>query len=125
MVSFLSANPRGRAIISILLLAQVPEGTYRTESSSLHLNFTPRDRIIALMLGRLRMDVDTAITHYDALVNEVFSDMKWGENGKFKATKLETAIKSIVKSVTGDPETRLLEGGQAGQCRTCVLFTMV
>jgi hypothetical protein len=29
-----------------------------------------------LMLGRLRMDVDTAIKHYDNLVNRVFSDVE-------------------------------------------------
>jgi hypothetical protein len=32
--------------------------------------------IIALMLGCLRMDVNTAINHYDKLTKKVFSDMK-------------------------------------------------
>ena len=60
------------------------------------------------MLGRLRMDADTAIEHYDNLVEHVFSDMKrWG-NEKFKATKLEEVLKSVVKSVTGDSESPLL-----------------
>ncbi|KDR66087.1 hypothetical protein GALMADRAFT_81213, partial [Galerina marginata CBS 339.88] len=72
------------------------------------------------MLGRLRMDVDTAIKHYDSLTKEVFSDRKrWGD-GKFKATTLEKAIKAVVQSVTGDPESLLLEGNQAGVCRTFV-----
>ena len=75
-------------------------------------------RIIALMLGRLRMDVDTAIKHYDDLAKQVFSDMKrWGD-GKFKAKKLEEVIKSVVKTVTRDPESPLLEGDQAEVCRT-------
>jgi len=75
-------------------------------------------RIIALMLGRLRMDADTAIEHYDDLVKQVFSDMKrWG-NERFKATKLEEVIKSMVKTVTGDSESPLLEDDQAGVCRT-------
>ena len=70
------------------------------------------------MLGRLRMDVDMAIKHYDDLVEQVFSDMKrWGGE-KFKATKLEEVLKSVVKSVTGDSESPLLEGDQAGTCRT-------
>ncbi|KAF8325472.1 hypothetical protein F5887DRAFT_926141 [Amanita rubescens] len=45
--------------------------------------------IIALMLGRLRMDVDDAIKHHAGLVENVFTD------GKFKATKLKKAIKSV------------------------------
>ncbi|EKM76758.1 hypothetical protein AGABI1DRAFT_44362, partial [Agaricus bisporus var. burnettii JB137-S8] len=78
--------------------------------------------IIALMLGRLRMDVDTAITNYDDLAKQVFSAMKpWGD-GKFKATTLEAAMKSVVKNVTGDSESSLLEGDQAGVCRTFTSF---
>jgi hypothetical protein len=70
------------------------------------------------MLGRLRMDVDTAIKHYDGLAKSVFSDPKrWGE-GKFKARKLEEAIKSVVMDITGDSESPLLEGDEAGVCRT-------
>ena len=72
------------------------------------------------MLGRLRMDVDTAINHYDDLAKQVFSDMKRYGDGKFKATKLKEVIKSVVarETVTGDPESPLLEGDQAGACRT-------
>ena len=73
--------------------------------------------IIALMLGRLRMDVDTAIKHYDDLAKQVFSNMKrYGD--RFKAKKLEEVIKDVVKTVTGDSESPLLERNQAGICRT-------
>ena len=75
-------------------------------------------RIIALMLGRLRMDVETAINHYDDLAKQVFSDMKRFGDGKFKATKLKEVIQSVVETVTGDPESPLLERDQAGICRT-------
>ncbi|XP_006464094.1 hypothetical protein AGABI2DRAFT_153069 [Agaricus bisporus var. bisporus H97] len=76
--------------------------------------------IIALMLGRLRMDVDTAIKIYDDLAKRVFSAMKrWGK-GRFKATTLEAAMKSVVETVTGDSESPLLEADQAGVCRTFV-----
>jgi hypothetical protein len=69
------------------------------------------------MLGRLQMDVEEAIEHYDDLVKQVFSDMKrWGD-GKFKAKKLEEAIQKVVKTVTGDPESPLLDD-QARVCRT-------
>lgn len=72
------------------------------------------------MLGRLRMDVDTAIGHYDQLVKEVFSDSKqWGSNEKFKATKLKDLMKLMVESITGDSETALLEDNlEAGICQT-------
>jgi hypothetical protein len=72
------------------------------------------------MLGRLQLDVDTAIKHYDDLAKEVFgvSNKKLFGDGKFKAKKLEEAIKSVVESVTGDSESPLLEGDQPGVCRT-------
>ena len=71
------------------------------------------------MLGRLRMDVNTAIKHYDDIAKHVFSDPKLlGGDGKFKARKLEEAIKSMVRDITGDAESPLLEGNEAGICRT-------
>jgi len=75
-------------------------------------------RIIALMLGRLRMDVDDAINWYNCLAEEVFSDQKWRGEGKFKARKLETLLKSMVEDVTSDPESPLLEEDEARICRT-------
>ncbi|KDR66798.1 hypothetical protein GALMADRAFT_29105, partial [Galerina marginata CBS 339.88] len=68
----------------------------------------------------LRMDVDSAIKHYDDLAKQVFSDRKWWGDGKFKAETLEKVIKSVVEIVIGDPEAPLLEGDQAGVCRTFV-----
>lgn len=74
---------------------------------------------MALLLGRLEMDIDTAIEYYDELVKRVFSDAKiWRKGGKFKASKLEEAIKRAVKEVTGDSESLLLEGDIPGVCRT-------
>jgi hypothetical protein len=64
------------------------------------------------------MDVDTAITYYDQLAEQVFSNVKRGTgDGKFKATKLEEAIKATVKEVTGDSDASLLEAGET-ICRT-------
>ncbi|KDR66070.1 hypothetical protein GALMADRAFT_28572, partial [Galerina marginata CBS 339.88] len=68
----------------------------------------------------LRMDVETAINDYEDLAKKVFSDKKrWGD-GKFKAGIFEKVIKSVVETVTGDPEAPLLEDDQAGVCRTFV-----
>ena len=71
------------------------------------------------MLGRLRMDIDTAIRHYDNLAEHVFSDQKkWGDE-RFKTRKLEDAVKSMVQDMTGDSESQLLlESDEPGVCRT-------
>jgi len=107
-------------ITSILLVALVPEGELHCAISRYHDTQTEcSSRIIALMLGRLRMDVDTAINAYNNLVQRVFSDPKqWPGDGRFKATKLEEVIKSVVRNVTGDPEELLLEVSNASICRT-------
>ena len=74
--------------------------------------------IIALMLGRLRMDVDTAIKSYNNLAEQVFSAPKrWPGDGRFKATKLEAVIKSVVGGETDNPEEPLLEVSNASVCR--------
>jgi len=71
------------------------------------------------MLGRLRMDVDVAINHYDTLVQHVFSHPKrWQGDGKFKATNLEEAMKATIRDATGDSESLLLEHDVATCCRT-------
>jgi len=76
-------------------------------------------RIIALMLGRLRMDVETAIDSYNSLGQQVFSEQKrWLGDGRFKATNLEEAIKSLVRDITSNPEEPLLEVGNTSICRT-------
>jgi len=71
------------------------------------------------MLGRLRMDIDTAIDAYNNLVRQVFSDPKqWPSNGRFKATKLKEVIQSVVRNASGDAEEPLLEVNNASICRT-------
>jgi len=71
------------------------------------------------MLGRLRVDVETAIKYYSTMVKDVFSHRKGRPgDGKFKATKLEATIKSIVREVTGDSESPLLERNETPGCRT-------
>jgi len=69
------------------------------------------------MLGRRRMGVDTAIDSYNSLAQQVFSDQKrWPADGRFKATTLEEAIKSLVQDVTGDPKEPLLEVDNTSVC---------
>ena len=77
------------------------------------------------MLGRLKMDVDTAIDAYNNLAQQVFSDRKrWLGDGRFKATKLEEVFKSVVQNVTGNLEEPLLEASNALTCRTSVYYIL-
>jgi hypothetical protein len=74
------------------------------------------------MLGRLRMSVEDAVKAYGQLAKEVFSDVKpLGSDGRFKASKLEKAIKEIVraKSALQDPE-EMLEDTRNSACKMCV-----
>ncbi|KAJ7886246.1 FabD/lysophospholipase-like protein [Mycena olivaceomarginata] len=77
------------------------------------------------MLGRLRMSVEDAVKAYGQLAKEVFSDVKpLGSDGRFKASKLEKAIKEIVraKSALQDLEERL-EDTRNNACKTFVCTT--
>lgn len=62
------------------------------------------------MLGRLRMSIEDAKKAYGELSKDVFSVVKPpGSDGRFKASKLEKAIKQIVGAYapSQDPEERM------------------
>ncbi|KAJ7841443.1 acyl transferase/acyl hydrolase/lysophospholipase [Mycena leptocephala] len=78
--------------------------------------------LIALMLGRLRMSVKDTVKAYGELSKEVFLDVKsQGSDGRFKASKLEKAIKGIVgaHSASQDPEEGM-EDTRENPCKTFV-----
>ncbi|KAJ7878236.1 FabD/lysophospholipase-like protein, partial [Mycena leptocephala] len=82
--------------------------------------------LIALMLGRLRMSVKDAVKAYGELSKEVFSDVKsQGSDGRFKASKLEKAIKGIVgsHSASQDPEEGM-EDTREHPCKTSFVCAM-
>ena len=55
-------------------------------------------RLIALLLGRLRLSVPEAINKYGLLAKQVFSEKKaQGKDGTFKASNLERAIKETIE----------------------------
>ncbi|KAF8218140.1 FabD/lysophospholipase-like protein [Mycena galopus ATCC 62051] len=78
--------------------------------------------LIALMLGRLRMSVKDAVKAYGELSKEVFSEVKsQGCNGRFKASKLEKAIKRIVSNhSTSRNSEESLKDIQHDSCKTFV-----
>ncbi|KAJ7224916.1 acyl transferase/acyl hydrolase/lysophospholipase [Mycena rebaudengoi] len=79
--------------------------------------------LIALMLGRLRMSVADAIGAYENLAQGVFSETKYFfQDGKFKASRLEAAIKTIVsqKCPSRDPEELMNDSSVEQSCPTFV-----
>ena len=121
MVDHHSPASRSHAMFSTLSVALVPGGELHRTFPIVVILTEPFNscRIIALMLGRLRMDIDSAITSYNNLAKEVFSSSKrWPGDRRFNATKLEEVIKSMVGDITSDPEEPLLEIGDGSVCRT-------
>lgn len=74
------------------------------------------------MLGRLRMSVDDALRKYAELTKEVFSERKLMGDGKFKASKLEDAIKKVIveqRAALKDAEAKMKDDGTCGTvCKT-------
>ena len=78
--------------------------------------------LIAILLGRLGLSVAKAINAYEILAKEVFSEKKAkGEDGTFKASKLEETIKAVVEDAlgSGHANARMCENKmkEATKCR--------
>ncbi|KAI9931191.1 hypothetical protein MW887_010851 [Aspergillus wentii] len=53
--------------------------------------------LVAIMLGRLKLSIEEAIDEFRSLAKDVFGERKpIGSDGRFKATNLENAIRSLV-----------------------------
>jgi hypothetical protein len=83
------------------------------------------DRLIAIMLGRLEMDVDECITGYTKLMKTVFMEksskipLSW--RGKVKAQfdskKLKAAVEEVIVNA-GFSVTDAFNDGKSRGCRT-------
>lgn len=83
--------------------------------------------LIAIMLGRLEMDVDECIECYKALSKQIFEKSHWFPvrynldiNAKFDSNALEESIEKIVKDHTAegkDPKNELLNDGTERKCK--------
>ncbi|KZF26958.1 FabD/lysophospholipase-like protein [Xylona heveae TC161] len=86
--------------------------------------------LLAIMLGRLEMDVDQCISAYTELMEKVFSKssggLRVGLKGNIKARcdseTLHEAVKTVVISCGMDPDDRLCDGRPPG-CRVFVCAT--
>jgi hypothetical protein len=75
-------------------------------------------RLIAIMLGRLHMDVDTCITKYCELSSIVFQPKRSKANvifrlkdlvkveGKYRSDQLETEVKNMVREIVKTTPSR-------------------
>ncbi|KAG8762001.1 hypothetical protein FRC11_011755 [Ceratobasidium sp. 423] len=76
--------------------------------------------INACMLGRLRMPVSRTIEEYVKLMKIVFSAKKMSGQTMYKGTKLQEALKTMVRDATGNEEESMMEGRSRSGCRTAV-----
>jgi len=84
--------------------------------------------LIALILGRLRMDVDACIRAYTMLARQVFKPKTWGAvsrasgRGLYKATTLKAAVCSIVsEAIPQSPGDTPLLDPRYDECRVAVV----
>ncbi|CAH0002207.1 unnamed protein product, partial [Clonostachys byssicola] len=87
-------------------------------------------RIIALMLGRLELDVDQCIEKYIELSSKVFQLKRrkvdllgrskdwWSADGKYRSESLESQFRDAAKRVGGDEDALLLH--EYGTCKVFV-----
>lgn len=81
-------------------------------------------RIAVVMLGRLGMSTSRAIEAHRRL-SDVFSDRKLITRGThlFKASRLESTLKAMVKEATGNSEEQMLDQRADGEhCKTCAFI---
>ncbi|CUA77370.1 Nephrocystin-3 [Homo sapiens] [Rhizoctonia solani] len=74
--------------------------------------------ISACMLGRLRMPIEKAVERYAELVKEVFKHKKFTGVPMYKATKLQAALKTMVREATGDDDEMMREDQSNNPCKT-------
>ena len=83
-------------------------------------------RLIAIMLGRLQMDIQPCIDAYSELSRGIFSkrglpvDWRGHVKGRYEASELEDAVKKIVND-SGSPEDAPLNDGKDRGCRVYVV----
>ena len=82
-------------------------------------------RLIAIMVGRLRMSVDAAKDKYAELGRNVFGRSRWWRTSKYDHKPLEEAVKEVVRlhhppTYNRKPDSRLVESMPVGpqSCRT-------
>ncbi|CAE6413699.1 unnamed protein product [Rhizoctonia solani] len=76
--------------------------------------------ISACMLGRLRMPVEKAILEYAKLFQEVFKDKKMSGPSMYKGTKLQSALKTMMREAAVDEEETMNKHREDNGCKTAI-----
>jgi len=82
--------------------------------------------LIAIMLGRLQMNVQDCIDEYKALFSNVFKKIRHRVSltgktqGRFDHRALENGIKEVVRKKLGDPDALFRDSSHRGGCKTYV-----
>ncbi len=85
-------------------------------------------RIIAIMLGRLEMDVDQCIEAYSTMMGQIFGkkslslDWRGRIKGRYDTQKLAESIELTMNSL-GFPKDEVLNDGKERLCRVYVLYS--
>ncbi|CAE6432310.1 unnamed protein product, partial [Rhizoctonia solani] len=79
--------------------------------------------ISACMLGRLQMPIDKAISEYVKFVEDAFREKKRSGPTMYKRTKLQEALKALVRETTGNEAEMMRKGQAVNECKT-VVFAM-
>ncbi|CAE7201755.1 unnamed protein product, partial [Rhizoctonia solani] len=73
--------------------------------------------ISACMLGRLQMPIKRAITEYAKLVKDVFGERKYTGSTLYKGTKLQEALKAMIRDATENEGEMMNNGHESDGCR--------
>lgn len=65
------------------------------------------------------MPIKKAIAEYSKLVKDVFSERKYGGSTLYKGTKLQEALKAMIREATGH-DKEMMHGTDTGGCKTYV-----
>lgn len=89
--------------------------------------------LIAIMLGRLGMDVDECIMAYNNLTKRIFNQqehwvpLSWtaSTRGRYSSQTLELAIQEVISNIEGVTEADKMDDGTERRCRVFVCATAI
>ncbi|CAE6430660.1 unnamed protein product, partial [Rhizoctonia solani] len=119
-----------RGLSSLIILQEIMRRIAHAKAINIHphehfdlIAGTGTGGISACMLGRLQMSIDKAISEYVKFVEHVFKEKKWSAPTMYKGTKLQEALRAMIRGATGN-EAEMINKGQASDgCKT-VVFAM-
>ena len=96
-------------------------------SNKISISSSPR-RLIAIMLGRLKMTIPECIAVYTKLASQIFSANSVQKAWNFANTgayytkdNFEKALRTLIKQKTGDENAAMLDSDTSNRCKVYVL----